>query len=346
MYDEMLFSVNADQATPVERVDLFDVGLRERQHLQEWILANPEVLGPKTEVITSEYDRWQAADGGLVRDRLDILAIDGEGRLVVVELKRGTAPHAVHMQAINYAAMVSRLAPNDIAELYAARHGGGEVLGADAALTKLTAERLMTAESIRRPRIVLIASDFPPSVTSAVVWLNEQGVDIGLIRYRCYRLSNDQLVVSFSKLFPVPDVEEFTIGRLPVANTPADVDPGVAWDEDSLRQLASQANSATLAALDLCAAEEATTVTVKDVANEAGITEGAVRGQLAGLTMRLKNPRYGFAQTKWPFDFEWQGDHTTYYMDPELARIWRTIQREPELGSGTQDDLQNSTPDI
>jgi hypothetical protein len=337
MYDEMLFSVTADKATPVERIDLFDVGLKERQHLQEWILANPDVLGPRTEIITSEYDRWQTADGDPVHDRLDILAIDEDGRIVVVELKRGTAPHTVHMQAINYAAMVSRLTPNDIADLYAAaRQGDSETVSVNAALTKLTTERLMTAESIRRPRIVLLASDFPPPVTSAVVWLNEQGVDMALIRYRCYRLGDEQLVVSFSKLFPVPDVEEFTIGRLPSDGSSIDDELEVPWDRESLRRLKDQANPATLAALDLCAAEEATTVTVKDVAKEAGITEGAVRGQLAGLTMRLKNPRYGFAQTAWPFGFEWQGDHTTYYMDPELARIWRAIQNEPEPTSASK----------
>jgi hypothetical protein len=343
MYDEMLFSVSADKATPVERIDLFDVGLKERQHLQEWILANPDVLGSKTEIIASEYDRFQTAGGDPVHDRLDILAIDEDGRIVVVELKRGTAPHTVHMQAINYAAMVSRFTPDDIADLYvAARQGRGETVSADAALTKLTTERLMAAESIRHPRIVLIASDFPPPVTSAVVWLNEQGVDIALIRYRCYRLGDGQLVVSFSKLFPVPDVEEFTIGRSSSDGALIDDEPEVPWDEESLRRLAGQANPATLAVLDLCAAEEATTVTVKDVAKDAGITEAAVRGQLAGLTMRLRNPKYGFAQTSWPFSFEWQGDHTTYSMDHELARIWRTIQKEPQSGFVSKEVLQDS----
>jgi hypothetical protein len=159
---------------------------------------------------------------------------------VVVELKRGTAPHKVHMQAINYAAMVSRLNQNDIAELYA-RHRKGERVSLEAALTKLTTERLMTAQSIRQPRIMLIASDFPPSVTSAVVWLNEQGVDIALIRYRCYRLGDGHVVVSFSKLFPVPNVEEFTIGRSSTDGIPIDDEPEFPWDEESLRRLANQA---------------------------------------------------------------------------------------------------------
>jgi RecB family endonuclease NucS len=120
VYDEMLFIVDADKATPVDRVDLSDLELRERAHLQEWILANPAVLGPGVEIVTSEYDRWQTAEGDPVLDRLDILGIDPDGRIVVAELKRGMAPHTVHMQAINYAAMVSRLTPDDVAELYSA----------------------------------------------------------------------------------------------------------------------------------------------------------------------------------------------------------------------------------
>ncbi len=35
------------------------------------------------------------------------------------------------------------------------------------------------------------------------------------------------------------------------------------------------------------------------------VSEAAVRGQLAGLTMCLKNPIYGFAQTTWPVTNTW-----------------------------------------
>jgi hypothetical protein len=37
--------------------------------------------------------------------------------LIVAELKREVAPHTIHMQAVNYAAMVSRLTPDDIAQI-------------------------------------------------------------------------------------------------------------------------------------------------------------------------------------------------------------------------------------
>lgn len=334
MYDEVLFTVEKDRATEVPRVDLSELDLQERAHLQEWILAHPGVLGPGVTVVAREYDRWQTAAGDPVLNRLDILGLDPDGRLVVAELKRGAAPHTIQMQAINYAAMVSRLAPGDIAELYAATETQrGRETDAESALAELTTTKLLTGESIRHPRIVLVASDFPASVTAAVVWLNEQGVDISLIRFRAYRLG-EQAVVSFSRLYPVPDVEEFTIGRRTEQLSSASAEPGAPWDATGLTRLAEQGNVTTVTLLDLCAMENAVPVGVLDVASHAGVTAGSVRGQLAGLTMRLKNPKYGFPQNVWPVDIEWlPGGVASYTMDAGLAALWREIRAQVETDS-------------
>lgn len=45
-------------------------------------------------------------------------------------------------------------------------------------------------------------------------------------------------------------------------------------------------------------------MSVQDVAEQATITYEEVRGQLAGLKTRLKNPKYGFAQSTWPVTTE------------------------------------------
>jgi len=327
MYDELLFTVDEGKANRVPRRSLSSFGLHERAHLQEWVLANPEVLGPGTTVVTSEYDRWQSADGAPVADRLDILALDPDGRLVVAELKRDAAPSTVHMQAVNYAAMVSRLTPADVAELYAAWQGrGGTPVDRESALTLLETEYLLTADGIRRPRIVLIASDFPASVTATVVWLNEQDVDISLIRYRAYDVDG-RTAVSFSRLYPVPEVEEFTIGRRVESVASSIADPGAPWDSPSLARLAALANDATLALVDLCAAPDPGAVGVAEVAAEAGVSPAAVRGQLAGLTMRLRNPANGFAQRAWPVQVTWlPGGVASYTMDPALAALWRALR--------------------
>ncbi len=92
MSEEMIFAVDDAVVTTVPAVSLAQLEMNERQHLQEWVLRNPEVLGPGTVIVTSDCDRWQSSAGEQVRDRLDVLRLDPDGRLVVAELKRGVHP--------------------------------------------------------------------------------------------------------------------------------------------------------------------------------------------------------------------------------------------------------------
>lgn len=343
MFDEFLLSVQGKESQVLGATALPQLGLKEREHLQEWVLAHPELLGPGVAVVTSEFDKWQAASGEVVADRLDVLALGNDGRLVVVELKRDLAPHTVHMQALNYAAMVSRLTTRDVAELWVSWHGTTDKpLDPAAVEDELQTKWLLTPASIKSPRIVLIAAGFPSSVTASVVWLNEQGVSVDLIRFRPYQLLDQSVLVNFTKIYPVPTVEDFTIGRKKVTSNPdiESLEPGAPWDLEALTRLADQANEATLAVLDLCAADEASGVTVQDVMEHASITYGQVKGQLAGLTMRLKNPKYGFAQNTWPMEIDWQpGGVASYRLPGELVPLWRQARAldQPPLLS------QNST---
>jgi hypothetical protein len=79
-----------------------------------------ETLCPDVLIITFEFDRWSSA-AGPQRDRLDVLGLGRDGRLVVAELKRGRAPDTVELQAIKYAAMASRFTEELLAELHATR---------------------------------------------------------------------------------------------------------------------------------------------------------------------------------------------------------------------------------
>jgi hypothetical protein len=42
-------------------------------------------------------------------------------------------------------------------------------------------------DMLRQPRIVLVASAFPPAVTASVVWLSEMGPYVTLVRIQAYR---------------------------------------------------------------------------------------------------------------------------------------------------------------
>lgn len=114
---ERLFTLDGDAAVPAVPVTLAEAGLRERSDLQEWVLAHPEILGPDILIVAFEFDRWSSA-AGRERDRLDVLGIGTDGRLVVAELKRDRAPDTVEMQAIKYAAMASRFTEDTLVEHY------------------------------------------------------------------------------------------------------------------------------------------------------------------------------------------------------------------------------------
>lgn len=124
MAKEHLYTVSGSSATPAERTTLTEAGLLERQHLQEWVLSHPEILGEEVLVITFEFDRWMTGVGTATWERLVVLGLDRTGRLVVAELKRDRASDAVVVQALNYAAMVSRFSLDLLAEAFRERPGG------------------------------------------------------------------------------------------------------------------------------------------------------------------------------------------------------------------------------
>lgn len=115
-------------------------------------------------IITSEFGSWAAdVDGAPAHDRLDVLAIDGTGRLVVVELKRGMATRDIHLQAITYAALASRFTLDRLADAHREfLHRRGTVVDLPAARSRLVDHvgEELDPELLRRPRQVLIAIGF------------------------------------------------------------------------------------------------------------------------------------------------------------------------------------------
>ena len=211
MRHELVFTVGPGLATPAGRITLAQAGLKERADLQEWIREHPQILGEDVRIITCEFDRW-ISETRKVSDRLDLLGLDPDGRLVLAELKRDEAPESVVAQAVRYAAYASRFTPEALGACYGNYlRGLGEDIGNDAALAILDEHcGGLDAETLRSPRIVLVAGEFIEQVTASIVWLCEQGLDITLIQTAAYQSEND-IVLTASQLWPLPTVEEFTI---------------------------------------------------------------------------------------------------------------------------------------
>jgi len=214
----MLFTVAGSVAMPAQMISLEEAGLEQRADLQEWVLSNPAILGPAVKVVTFEFDGVPTA-GGRARDRVSVLGLGADGRLVVAELKSSRSADT-EVSAIKYAASVSRMLPESLADHFARFQSRRQTpISPEEALAELQAHAPdLSTETLRRPRIVLLARDFSAVVSASVVWLSEMGLDITLVQISAFRSyiygqsgSSNVPMISVSQLYPVREVEDFTI---------------------------------------------------------------------------------------------------------------------------------------
>ena len=81
----------------LKEVDFDALGLEERD-IQEWIAAHPSILGDDLLIIGKEVSCFDRTD-----ERPDLVAVDRDGKLVAIELKRDDSGTDIHGQAIKYA---------------------------------------------------------------------------------------------------------------------------------------------------------------------------------------------------------------------------------------------------
>ena len=209
----MLFLVNEEghAATQVASSTFAELVLKERVDIQEWVIACPQLLGEELLVITSEFDRFDKTS-----ERLDILAIDRKGKLVIVELKRTAIGTKAELQALRYAAYCSTPVIDDIVDLhssYLQRRLQRDVPPAEAreAIFAFVADRELE-ELDDKPRIILAAEEFPAEITATLLWLRSFDVDISAVRLTPYRVGPN-LVVDSSVLIPLPEAKDYIVRR-------------------------------------------------------------------------------------------------------------------------------------
>jgi hypothetical protein len=208
----MLFRIDLDGKTAeaVPANTFSDLQVRERYDIQEWVLANPELLGERLLVLSSEFSGFDRTS-----ERLDVLAMDVYGKLVVVELKRTAIGTLADLQALRYAAFCSTLKLNDVAELRVAhRRRRGQDFTLNQALDEIRdfVEHLEFQELDDKPRIILAADSFDPEMTATVLWLRAFEVDIRCVRLTPYSVGG-QLVIDATILIPLPEAQDFVIRR-------------------------------------------------------------------------------------------------------------------------------------
>ncbi len=223
--EPQLFRINPEnrESEKIAEVDFARLGFRERRDIQEWIASNPGILGEDLLIIGKEFSGFDRTD-----ERLDLLAVDADGKLVVIELKRDDTGADAHWQAIKYASYLRHAGVDDIVRMLADHEETSETDALDRLLSHFNSDDLNALNNDQR--IILASHRFAPEVTSAALWLNEKAPSEDLIT--CVQLTpyqdeeNDSLYIQASTIIPVPGIDDYIIKPGDSSNENASVRPG------------------------------------------------------------------------------------------------------------------------
>ncbi len=191
--------------------DFAALEMYERQDLQRLLRDEIGALGEDLLVVAEEFGNWQDA-----RRRIDLLALDKEGRLVVIEIKRTDDGGHMELQAIRYAAMISSMEFSEVLEAYTAhcaKNRPTEEMEPRAELESFL-EAVEVAEDpviSTDVRILLVSADFGREITTAVLWLNGfEGMDIRCIRLVPYQV-DDKILLDIQQVIPLPEATDYQV---------------------------------------------------------------------------------------------------------------------------------------
>ena len=217
-----MFTVNhqTNRISPVRTKKFSELGITERKHLQEWLAHEPSALGEELLIIQKEFDGFDDT-----RERLDLLALDKDGNLVIIENKLDDSGRDVVWQALKYASYCASLTKAQIVDIYQQYLDRYEPVTAEVDLLNAPASAsARICEFLDAPdldelklnlgnsqRIMLVAANFRKEVTSTALWLLGQGISIACFKITPYSLG-EQLLINIDQIIPTPEAKELMIG--------------------------------------------------------------------------------------------------------------------------------------
>jgi len=168
------------------KISASELGLAEKD-LEDWMSRHPKLLFGGEEVLVIA----QSVSG---LNMADILALDVEGRLVIVEIKRDWSNRETVGQLLEYAADKTQSGYEDLEKLYrqywTRNHGEEQYVPLLDRFRELTDDQTVEKKHIpKRPRghrICIVAPASDDGLARIIDWLREYGVPIGFIPFSLY----------------------------------------------------------------------------------------------------------------------------------------------------------------
>lgn len=222
---KILYNIKGKQAARIEPITFSELNMTENDI--------EEILRNSIDMICDEEESMLIV-GRQVRNekngRSDLTAVDNNGNIVLIEIKRDRKDiehrrEAFEFQAIRYAASYATIEKTDdlvkkvyapYIEKYRSEFELGELTSFELGIRKLN-EFLQINDAQKnfneKQRIILAASDFDEQTLSAVAWLNSNNVDMSCYRLTPYKL-NEDLFFYVEKLLPVTNYDDYYVNLM------------------------------------------------------------------------------------------------------------------------------------
>jgi uncharacterized protein DUF4268 len=207
-----MFKINkeANSIEPMAIRSFSELGFKERSNLQEWIAKTPSCLGEELLIIQKEFAGFSDT-----AERLDLLAIDKQGSLVLIENKLDDTGRDVTWQALKYASYCSSLSKENVRNIFQEyldkNHPGSDAKTILADFLDVEEYDEVVVNKGATQRIMLIAANFRKEVTSTVLWLLNFKMRVQYFRVTPWS-TGAETFLDVDQIIPTKDVEEFMIG--------------------------------------------------------------------------------------------------------------------------------------
>lgn len=145
--------------------------------LEQMIVAESAILSDRWFLIGRQV---RTSFGGII----DLLALNPDGQLILIELKRNQTPREVVAQALDYASWAEKLGADDIASIYDRYTNGGAI---GEGFLKFFGISLDEEQLNGSHQIVIVASTLDPSTERIVGYLNERDIAINVIFFQVFQ---------------------------------------------------------------------------------------------------------------------------------------------------------------
>ncbi len=210
----MIFAISKDdskEANPLTETSFEDSDIKEvgEGGIEEWILKNPNMLEEKLLVVCNQFSAFENS-----QKRVDVLAIDKNGKLVVVEIKRTKDAGDADIQALRYAAMVATMTVEELLTQYTnyRKNNGNKTQTPDESRKEIIDFiSVELSESFSdKPRIILCSKGFSTEITTTALYLqNEYGMAIKCVEIKPYKTDDGNIFINSKTIIPLKKAEDY-----------------------------------------------------------------------------------------------------------------------------------------